>query len=79
MTRPSRALFLYILYCKLVHMYSPTVICTALSYVYTITYHTYNTTQYYLVLLYFIIKQQALQRIEPVTSTIIAQVYQTSQ
>ena len=30
MSRPSRALFLYILYCKNVHMYSSTVICTAL-------------------------------------------------
>ena len=30
MSLPSRALFLYILYCKRVHMYSSTVICTPL-------------------------------------------------
>ena len=74
MSRPLRALFLYIPYCKHVHMYSSTVICTALPHVYTVTYHIHNTIQHYLVLLYFLYIQRTLQAFKPGTSTLIGQV-----
>ena len=65
MSRPSRDLFLYILYCKHVHMCSPAVICTALAYLYTITYHIHNTIQNYLVLLYFLSNKRRYKESNP--------------
>ena len=76
MSRPSHVWFLQIIYCKYVHMYSSTVICTALPNVYTITYHKHDAIQYYLAILCFFIKKRTLQGIEPETSTLIKQVYQ---
>ena len=59
-------------------MYSSTVVCTTLPNVYIITYRIHNIKQYYLALLYFLIKQRVLQGIEPETSILIGQVYQSS-
>ena len=78
MSQPSRALFLYIMYCKHVRMYGSTVICAALLSVYTINYDIRNAIQYHLALLYFFIEQRTLQGIEPETSMLIGQVYETS-
>ena len=59
-------------------MYIFAVICSALPNTHTTTYHIHNTIEYYLPFLYFLIKQETLQGIEPETSTLIGQVYQTS-